>query len=92
MENEGNTVELDKVLVIAEDGNLVAGKPFVEGAKIKAQVMGEEKGKKILVFKYKSKVRYRRKRGHRQIFTRLSIVDILRGGHGTQNEVVQNGA
>jgi len=74
---EGNTVELDKVLLIAEDDKVTVGTPTVEGAKVMATSQGEGKGKKIIVFKYKPKVRYRKKTGHRQFYTRLAIDQII---------------
>ncbi|MBI2848031.1 MAG: 50S ribosomal protein L21 [Chloroflexi bacterium] len=75
---DGSTVELEKVLFIADDVTTSVGAPFVEGAKIIATTQGEYKDKKVIVFKYKAKVRYRRKTGHRQLYTRLSIDKILR--------------
>jgi large subunit ribosomal protein L21 len=83
---EGGTVELDNVLFISDDGNVISGNPTIKGAKVKATSLGEFKGAKIIVFKYKPKVRYRRKTGHRQIYTRLLINKIIkpRGRkHGT---------
>ncbi len=74
---EGETVELDKVLLIADDGDVTVGMPTVEGAKVIATSQGEGKAKKIIVFKYKSKVRYRKKTGHRQLYTRLAIDKIV---------------
>lgn len=74
---EGSTIELDKVLLVADGEKVTVGTPTVEGAKVIAEVLGEGKGKKIIVFKYKPKVHYRRKRGHRQIYTRLAIKEIL---------------
>ena len=73
---EGDTVELDKVLLIGGESGITVGAPYVEGAKVVADVAGEVKGEKIIVFKYKSKVRYRRKTGHRQHFTRIQIKSI----------------
>ena len=68
------TVELDNVLVVSkEDGELVVGKPVVEGAKVTAKVLAQGKGKKIVVFKYKRKKDYRKKQGHRQPYTKLQI-------------------
>lgn len=68
------TVELDNVLVVSkESGELVVGKPVVEGAKVTAKVLAQGKGKKILVFKYKRKKDYRKKQGHRQPYTKLQI-------------------
>ena len=75
---EGNTVELDKVLLIGDNGNTLVGNPIIKGARVIATSLGEVKGKKIIVFKYKAKVRYRRKRGHRQIYTRLAINEIIK--------------
>jgi len=74
---EGNTVELDKVLLIAEGDKVTVGKPTVDGAKVIATSQGEGKGKKIIVFKYKPKVRYQKKTGHRQFHTRLVIDKIV---------------
>jgi len=73
---EGSTIELDKVLLIADGNKLTVGTPTVEGAKVVAEVLGEGKRDKIIVFKYKPKVRYRKKTGHRQIYTRLAIKEI----------------
>ena len=53
------------------------GRPTIEGAKVIADVVEESRGDKVLVFKYKSKVRYRRKKGHRQPYTRLAIKEII---------------
>ena len=75
----GNTVELDKVLLVADENKVQVGRPLVEGAKVIAEALGEEKGDKVIVFKYKPKVRYRRKKGHRQLYTRLAIKEILLG-------------
>jgi len=83
---EGDTVDLDSVLFINDDGNVITGNPTIKGAKVKATSLGEFKGDKVTVFKYKPKVRYRRKRGHRQIYTKLLINKIIkpRGHkHGT---------
>ena len=77
---EGNTVELDRILLIADGDKVTAGKPTVEGAKVIATSQGESKDKKIIVFKYKPKVRYRRKTGHRQFHTRLVIDKIVEPG------------
>ena len=74
---EGNTVELDKVLLIADDDRVTVGMPTLEGARVLATIQGEGKGKKIIVFRYKSKVRYRKKTGHRQLYTRLVIDKII---------------
>ena len=75
--SEGDIVELDKVLLIADDDKVTVGTPTVEGAKVIATSQGEGKGKKIIVFKYKPKVRYQKKTGHRQFYTRLAIDKII---------------
>jgi large subunit ribosomal protein L21 len=77
---EGNTVELDKVLLIADGDRVTVGTPTVDGAKVVATSQGEGKGEKIVVFKYKPKVRYRKKTGHRQFYTRLVIDKIIEPG------------
>ena len=82
---EGDTVELDKVLLIADGDKVTVGQPAVEGAKVVATSQGEGKGEKIIVFKYKSKVRYRRKKGHRQFYTRL-LIDRIVGLKGVSGE------
>jgi large subunit ribosomal protein L21 len=61
------------VLLIADGERLTLGKPIIDGARVVATSKGDGKGKKIIVFKYKPKVRYRRKTGHRQLYTRLTI-------------------
>ena len=74
----GKTVELDKVLMISgDDGAVVVGTPTIRGAKVVAESLGEEKGEKLIVFRYKRKVRYRKKTGHRQLHTNLSIKQIV---------------
>jgi len=72
---EGTTITLDRVLAILNDGVVRTGSP-VEGATVTAKVLAHGKGKKISVFKYKSKSNYRRRQGHRQPFTRLMIESI----------------
>mgnify|MGYP001612959163 CR=1 FL=1 len=78
----GSSIVLDKVLLMSEDGTVAVGQPHLEGARVLASVVGEGKGEKITAMKYKRKVRYRRKFGHRQIYTRLSITDIISGAEG----------
>lgn len=74
---EGGAIELDRVLLVAEGKKVKVGTPVVEGARVTADVVNEFKDKKITVFKYKSKTRYRRKKGHRQIYTKIAIKEIL---------------
>jgi large subunit ribosomal protein L21 len=64
------------VLTVVQDGDVKVGAPFVEGAKVTGKVLKQGKEKKILVYKYKSKANYRRKQGHRQPYTKVSIEKI----------------
>ena len=68
--------EFGEVLAISNDGDVTFGSPMIEGARVLARVDSHYKDKKLMVFKYKSKTRYRRKKGHRQTYTRLVIQDI----------------
>ena len=77
---EGEEIELPSVLLVADDEDTTVGNPIIEGAKVNAISLGERKGDKIIVFKYKPKVRYRRKKGHRQLYTRLEIKGIVKPG------------
>ena len=77
---DGDAVELDKVLVIGDEKNTTIGTPNVEGAKVIATSKGTVRGDKIIVYKFKSKVRFRKKTGHHQLFTRLAIDTITAPG------------
>ena len=72
-------------MLIADGDRLTVGKPIIQGAMVAATSKGEGKGKKIIVFKYKSKTRYSKKTGHRQFYTRLTIDKISEPG-ATQGE------
>jgi len=84
--SEGEDIELSRVLLIADDGGTEIGTPTIEGAKVIATCLGEAKGDKVIVFKYKPKVRYRRKKGHRQLHARLEIREILKPGNEPTTE------
>lgn len=71
----GDSLALDQVLLVGGDAVQV-GRPFLDGASVKATVLGQEKGKKLMVFKYRRKNRYRIKTGHRQKYTRVKIDSI----------------
>ena len=73
---EGENVTFDKVLVLADDEDVKVGAPVVEGATVTAKVEKQGKAKKIYVFKMKRKKNYRRKKGHRQPFTKVTIEKI----------------
>ena len=76
----GEIVNIDDVLMVSSDGDVTVGTPVVSGARVRAQVTSRGRGRKITVFKYKSKVRYRRTKGHRQHYTDLRIIDISMDG------------
>ena len=76
----GEIVNIDDVLMVSRDGDVKVGTPVVDGARVRAQVTSRGRGRKITVFKYKSKVRYRRTKGHRQHYTDLRIIDISMDG------------
>ena len=72
----GDTVELSDVLLVADGEDVKVGKPVVDGAKVVAKIAEQGKAKKVLVFKKKKRKGYRVLRGHRQLFTALSIEEI----------------
>lgn len=76
---EGAVAEFNDVLAVSQDGEVTIGTPQVSGARVLAQVHSHYKGPKLVIFKYKAKTRYRRKRGHRQNYTRLLIQDVRVG-------------
>ena len=69
----GDTVTFDKVLAVLDGDKATFGAPVVDGAKVTASVVKNGKGKKVIVFKYKPKKGYRRKQGHRQPYTKVTI-------------------
>lgn len=69
----GKDVELNEVLLIGGEGKIVAGQPLVAGAKVRARVIAQGKARRILVFHYKAKKNVRKRRGHRQPYTRVRI-------------------
>ena len=73
--HEGDEVVFDNVLLVA-NGSVQVGKPVVSGAKVMAKVLEDGKGEKKMVFRYKSKTRQHKKKGHRQPFTKVQILKI----------------
>lgn len=73
----GDEVSLKQVLLVAEDDNIQVGRPVLENAEVKGQILRQGKAKKIIVFKKKRRKKYRRKQGHRQLFTALQVKDII---------------
>jgi large subunit ribosomal protein L21 len=72
----GETIDIDMVFAAGEDGQLKFGSPLIEGAKVTLKVVRHGRGKKIIVFKYKAKKNYRRKSGHRQPFSEVTVEKI----------------
>ncbi len=73
----GDKVELDTVLAVSDESGLKVGRPLVEGAKVVASVLEQGKAKKVVIFKYLPKKDHRKKKGHRQPYTKLKIEEIL---------------
>ena len=69
----GSQVAFDRVLMFSDGETIKIGQPVLEGAQVKGHIVEQGKNKKILVFKYKRRKRYRRKQGHRQLFTAVKI-------------------
>lgn len=76
---ESNEVVFDKVLLLEKGNKIEIGTPLVGGAKVIGKVLRQGKGKKVIVFKYKAKTRYKKKKGHRQPFTEVEITKIESG-------------
>lgn len=74
---EKGPVTFSEVLLVSNDDAVKVGIPHVAGAKVEGTILGEEKGKKIYIQKYKPKVRYRRRTGHRQTYARVKIEKIV---------------
>lgn len=72
----GSEVAFDRVLMLADGESVRIGQPVVEGVTVKGRIVEQSKSKKILVFKYKRRKRYRRKQGHRQLYTAVKIDSI----------------
>lgn len=69
----GSDVAFDQVLMVSDGDDVKVGQPVVENAVVNGTIIEQGKGRKILVFKYKRRKRYRRKQGHRQLFTAVKI-------------------
>jgi len=73
---EKQEINFPEVLLLADGENIKIGKPFVDGAIVKGEILRQAKAKKIIVFKYKPKKRERKKKGHRQPFTEVLIKEV----------------
>jgi large subunit ribosomal protein L21 len=82
----GEKVTFDKVLLV-KNGDTKIGQPYIEGASITAKIVDHGRYKKIIVFKFKKRNRYKRTRGHRQTYTEIEIKDIVLGGRAESKKV-----
>lgn len=76
---EAKEIVFDEVLLLEKGKSLEIGTPQVKGAKVVGKVLGQGRGKKVIVFKYKPKTRYKVKKGHRQPYTEIEILKIISG-------------
>ena len=74
--NVGDTVTLAEVLLVGEGDGVKVGSPTVGGAKVQAKIVAQDRGEKIIIFKFRRRKNYRRKTGHRQPFTALEITSV----------------
>jgi large subunit ribosomal protein L21 len=81
----GSQIELENVLLLVDGERIEVGRPAVAHASVKATVVEQYRGKKIFVWKYKAKSRYRRRRGHRQEYTRLRVDQIVASDGAREN-------
>jgi len=72
----GSSVSFDRVLLFSDGQNVKIGQPLVEGMMVRGRIVEQDRSKKIIVFKYKRRKRYRRKQGHRQYYTAVKIDSI----------------
>ena len=71
---EGKEIKFSEVLLMEKDKNLTIGEPLVKDAKVSGKILRQDKAKKIIIFKYKAKKRYKKKTGHRQEFTEIEMM------------------
>jgi large subunit ribosomal protein L21 len=74
----GDSLELDKVLMLKDEDDIIIGQPTVENAKVTAEVISHFKDKKVIVFKKKRRKGYQKKQGHRQNYTEIQIKEIIK--------------
>ena len=73
----GKKVEFDKVLAVGEGESIKVGNPYVEGAKVEAEVVEEFRGNKVIAFKMKKRKGYRKTKGHRQNLVKVKITNVI---------------
>jgi large subunit ribosomal protein L21 len=74
--NVGDTITIGEVLLVGQGDGVKIGSPIVSGAKVQAKIVAQDRGPKIIIFKFRRRKNYRRKTGHRQPFTALEITSI----------------
>lgn len=72
----GDLITIDKVLMVSDEGKLNIGRPYLEDVVVKARILKHGKSKKIIVFKFKRRKNYKRKKGHRQFYSLIKIEEI----------------
>jgi large subunit ribosomal protein L21 len=77
---KGEKVVFDSVLLLSDEGNIKIGSPFIKGTRVKATIEDHGKAKKVVIYKYKKRKNYRRKRGFRASFTKIKVDDITASG------------
>lgn len=78
--NEGEEVIFDKVIMVkGNEGESILGSPYLDNIKVRGTVLEQFRGKKIIIFKYRPKKHYRKRRGHRQYFTKVEIEEVTYG-------------
>ena len=88
----GSSVTFDRVLLVGDGDSVTVGTPTVDGATVSGTVIGEALGPKLVIFKFKQKVKYRRTRGHRQHLTRVRIDEINASGTAAKAAAVTDAA
>jgi large subunit ribosomal protein L21 len=88
----GDTVTVDRVLLVSGDDGVQVGAPTVDGASVSLKVLGHVKADKIIVFKKKRRKGYRVKNGHRQPYTQVTIADLSTGGKKTRKKAAEEAA
>ncbi len=75
--DEGDAVDFDDVLLVSDEDKVTVGRPLVNGAKVTASIVEQGKDKKVVVFKFQRRKNYRRRYGHRQLFTSIKINEVV---------------
>jgi large subunit ribosomal protein L21 len=73
----GDKVEFDRVLLLSDDEKVAVGRPLVDGARVTAEIVKQDQGEKLTVYKFRRRKNYRRKTGHRQQYTTVKISEVV---------------